>query len=73
MTFSANDLISLFSSPRRFILEIDALDSSIAQHCKSKFPKVRYTAFASTEEIARDSLNTMDRVICANADRKSVV
>ena len=45
MTFSANNLIALFSSPRKFILEIDALDSSIAQHCKSKFPKVRYTPF----------------------------
>lgn len=73
MTHGANDLIGLFSSPRKFILEIDALDSSIAQHCKSKFPKVRYTAFVSTEEIARDGLNIMDRVICGDFSEEKLL
>ena len=61
--FIRKELIDLFSSPRRHVLEIGSSAGYTGQYCKTKFPGVTYWGFELNAAAATESLPHLDRVI----------
>ena len=58
------ELIDIFSSPRKRVIEIGSSGGGTGAYCKQKFPGCEYWGFELNKTTAREATKHLDRVIC---------
>ncbi|MGP1516945.1 MAG: glycoside hydrolase family 99-like domain-containing protein [Ottowia sp.] len=66
------ELIDLFSSPRKRVIEIGSSGGYTGQYCKEKFPGVEYWGFELNKAAARESLGRIDKVVCGKFEEQDL-
>ncbi len=58
------EMIDLFSSPRKRVVEIGCSAGYTGKYCKEKFPSVEYWGFELNKAAAKEALGNLDKVVC---------
>jgi hypothetical protein len=58
------EMIDLFSSPRKRVVEIGCSAGYTGKYCKEKFPSVEYWGFELSKAAAKEALLHLDKVVC---------
>uniref|UniRef100_UPI00345EAFEC glycoside hydrolase family 99-like domain-containing protein n=1 Tax=Ottowia sp. TaxID=1898956 RepID=UPI00345EAFEC len=66
------ELINLFSSPRKMVIEIGSSGGYTGKYCKEKFPGVTYWGFELNQAAARESLQNLDKVVCGKFEEQNL-
>jgi len=66
------ELINLFSSPRKMVIEIGSSGGYAGKYCKEKFPGVTYWGFELNQGAARESLQNLDKVVCGKFEEQNL-
>ncbi|MFV0678929.1 glycoside hydrolase family 99-like domain-containing protein [Ottowia sp.] len=66
------ELIDLFSSPRRRVIEIGSSAGYTGQYCKQKFPDVEYWGFELNRAAAKESLAQLDKVVVGKFEEQDL-
>jgi hypothetical protein len=66
------DLIDLFSGPRRRVIEIGSGSGDTGLYCKQKFPGVEYWGFETDKAAATASLTRLDKTVCGRFEEQSL-
>ena len=66
------ELIDLFSSPRRRVMEIGSSGGYTGQYCKNKFPGVEYWGFELNRAAAKESMAHIDKVVCGKFEEQDL-
>ena len=69
---SRQELINLFSSPRKMVIEIGSSGGYAGKYCKEKFPGVTYWGFELNQGAARESLQNLDKVVCGKFEEQNL-
>ena len=69
---SRQELINLFSSPRKMVIEIGSSGGYTGKYCKEKFPGVTYWGFELNQAAARESLQNLDKVVCGKFEEQNL-
>lgn len=64
------ELIDLFSSPRKRVVEIGCSAGYTGKYCKEKFPLVEYWGFELNKAAAREALHNLDKVVCGKFEEQ---
>ena len=69
------ELIDIFSSPRKRVIEIGSSGGYTGAYCKQKFPGCEYWGFELNKAAARKAAKHLDRVVCGKfeEDRRAHV
>lgn len=70
--FIRKELIDLFSSPRKRVLEIGSGAGYTGQYCKTRFPGVEYWGFELNKAAAKESLAHLDKVVCGPFEQQDL-
>ena len=65
-----SELIDLFSSPRKRVVEIGCAAGYTGKYCKEKFPGVEYWGFELSKAAAREALQHLDKVVCGKFEEQ---
>lgn len=66
------ELINLFSSPRKMVIEIGSSGGYAGKYCKEKFPGVTYWGFELNQDAAKESLQNLDKVVCGKFEEQNL-
>ncbi len=66
------ELIDLFSSPRKRVVEIGCAAGYTGQYCKQKFPDVDYWGFELSKAAAKEALHNLDKVVCGKFEEQDL-
>ena len=66
------ELIDLFTSPRRLVLEIGSSGGRTGQYCKEKFPGCQYWGFEMSRAAAAESTEFLDRTVCGRFEEQDL-
>ena len=66
------ELIDLFTSPRRLVLEIGSSGGRTGQYCKEKFPGCQYWGFEMSRAAAAESAEFLDRTVCGRFEEQDL-
>ena len=69
---SRQELINLFSSPRKMVIEIGSSGGYAGKYCKEKFPGVTYWGFELNQAAAKESLQNLDKVVCGKFEEQNL-
>ena len=69
---SRQELINLFSSPRKMVIEIGSSGGYTGKYCKEKFPGVTYWGFELNQAAAKESLQNIDKVVCGKFEEQNL-
>lgn len=58
-----SNLVNIFSSPRKFVLEIGCSTGATGANCKEKYPEVVYWGIEPNQDAARVASTRIDRVL----------
>lgn len=58
------ELVDLFTSPRKRVIEIGSAAGYTGKYCKEKFPGVEYWGFELNRAAAKEAMRNIDRVVC---------
>lgn len=64
------ELIDIFSSPRKRVIEIGSSGGGTGAYCKQKFPGCEYWGFELNKAAAREAAKHLDRVVCGKFEEQ---